>query len=125
MRHSQCIWLIPPKSRTVDLDAANALDFRNLCVDLPVVIAGRDSELIALGTGEDADHGAGRRDGRDAGDDLFTDMRLFTFQNPNVPLGGGAVEVRVSLPSTPVRSRQLLRSPPIWWAMLSVSFCSP
>ena len=92
MRHSQCIWLIPPKSRTVDLDAANALDFRNLCVDLPVVIAGRDSELIALGTGEDADHGAGRRDGRDAGDDLFTDMRLFTFQNPNVPLGGGAVD---------------------------------
>jgi hypothetical protein len=82
----------PPKAEPSTLDATNALDFCDLCVDLPIVIAGRDGELIALGTGEDADHGAGRRDGRDAGDDLFADMRLFTFQNPNVPLGGGAID---------------------------------
>src|SRR5262245_26206717 len=73
------------------LDPARGLDLGDLLVELLVVLAGRDLDLGALGSGQQPEHEAGRVDRGDAHRDLLCDMRLLATEHAQVAVGGGAV----------------------------------
>src|SRR5262245_15086772 len=76
----------------LSLHTALALDLGDLLVERLVVLARRDLVLRALGPGEDPEHGARGIDHRDPLRDPLDDVRLLAPEDPEVAVGGRAVD---------------------------------